>query len=96
LILATLHFISQAPQAGQPVVITSWMELLTVLQLGALIGLLGGAYHHVECHETGCHKMGRFTHDHLKFCHIHHPGVPNDGVIHIGSDNDPVSRKADA
>ena len=76
--IAALHFVSQAEQAGQAVVITSWVELLTLLALGSAIG---GAWHHIACHQEGCHRLGRFTHGHYKLCHIHHPGVPNDGKV---------------
>ncbi len=62
--------------------------------IGSDIGevtLLGGAfvaYRKIECHQEGCHRLGRFQHGHLKLCHVHHPKVPNDGKInseHIGA-----------
>lgn len=81
LLLATLHFVSQAQQAGQPVVITSWMEILTAVSLLALVSAFATAYHHVECHQDGCHRLGRFTHGHFKLCAVHKPGVPSDGKI---------------
>jgi len=40
-----------------------------------------GAYRHLECHKSGCHRLGRFTHGHYKLCHLHYPGVPNDGKV---------------
>jgi hypothetical protein len=80
-VLATLHWISQAQQAGQPVVITSWMETLTAVSLLALISAFATAYRKIECHQTGCHRIGRFTHGHLHLCHVHHPLVPSDGRI---------------
>jgi hypothetical protein len=80
-LLATLHFISQAQQAGQPVVITSWMEILTAVSLLALVSAFATAYHHIECHQDGCHRLGRFTHGHFKLCHVHHPLVPSDGRV---------------
>lgn len=39
------------------------------------------AYRHIECHRDGCHRLGRFTHGHLKLCHVHHPLTPDDGKI---------------
>jgi hypothetical protein len=79
--LAALHFISQAPQAGQPVIITSWMELLCIVSLGVLISAFVTVYRHIECHKDGCHRLGRFPHGHLRLCHVHHPLVPSDGKI---------------
>lgn len=73
-----------------PVVIgCSVAELLALL---SLVTLIGGAYHHIECNNEGCHKLGRFRHGHLKLCHLHHPLVPNDGKIraeHIAAVEDP-------
>ncbi len=46
--------------------------------------LLGGlvmAYRHLECHQAGCHRLGRFAHGQLELCHRHHPKTPNDGAI---------------
>jgi hypothetical protein len=64
---------------SQPVVIgCSVAELLSLL---TLITLAGGAYKHLECHQDGCHRLGRFRHGHLKLCHVHHPLVPNDGKV---------------
>ena len=45
------------------------------------IALIVGAYRHLECHQDRCHRLGRFTHGHLKLCARHHPLVPNDGQI---------------
>jgi hypothetical protein len=80
-IFGVLHFISQAPQSGQPVVITSWMEILTAVSLLALVSAFVAAYRKIECHQTGCHRIGRFAHGHLHLCHVHHPLVPSDGRI---------------
>lgn len=46
-----------------------------------LIGAMIVAYRKIECHRSGCHRIGRFTHGHLKLCHRHHPFVPDDGKI---------------
>ena len=88
---ATLHFISQAQQAGQAVVVTSWIELLTIL---ALLSAIAGIYHHLECHQEGCKRLGRYTHGHLKLCHVHHPLVPNDGKIGKEQIDAETSRKS--
>jgi hypothetical protein len=64
---------------SQPQVVTdSWVELATVI---TLIGFVVGVYSHLECHVSGCHKLGRFVHGQYKLCHVHHPNVPNDGKI---------------
>jgi hypothetical protein len=55
------------------------------------LGFVTIAWKCLECHHNhpdNCHKFGRFRHGHLKLCHIHHPLVPNDGLIgkeHIDS-----------
>lgn len=78
MIIATLHFVSQQPVSGSPSVITSWVELLTIV---SIITVAIAAYRKIECHQSGCHRIGRFTHGHFKLCHIHHPLVPTDGKI---------------
>jgi hypothetical protein len=61
---------------SQPEVFTdSWVELASTI---TLIALFIGAYKHLECHVSGCHRVGRFVHGHYKLCH---PGVPNSGKI---------------
>lgn len=67
MIIAILHFISQPP-----VIITSWIELLTVtVVFSGFIGI----YRHLECHEESCHRPGKYIHGHLKLCAKHHPAV---------------------
>ena len=64
---------------SQPVVwTTSLIELLT---LTTVLAFVGGAYRHIECHHTGCHRIGRFPHGHWKLCRVHHPDVPTKGKI---------------
>jgi hypothetical protein len=75
---AALHFVSQAQQAGQAVFITSWVELVG---LAVIVTAFATAYKHIECHQNGCHRLGRFQHGHLKLCGVHHPLVPDDGKI---------------
>jgi hypothetical protein len=64
---------------SQPQVVTdSWIELAGTV---TLIAFVIGAYRHLECHVSGCHRVGRFQHGHYKLCRVHHPNVPNDGKI---------------
>jgi hypothetical protein len=64
---------------SQPQVFTdSWVELASTI---TLIALFVGAYKHLECHISGCHRVGRFVHGQYKLCHQHHPGVPSSGKI---------------
>jgi hypothetical protein len=70
--LAALHFLTEQVFGD------SYLELLT---LAVLVSAFVTAYKHVECHQNGCHRLGRFTHGHLKLCARHHPLVPNDGKI---------------
>jgi hypothetical protein len=49
--------------------------------IASIVGSAAMAYRHIECHQEGCHRLGRFRHGHLKLCHVHHPLVPNDGKI---------------
>jgi hypothetical protein len=70
--LATFHFLTEQ------VVGDSYLELLT---LAVLVSAFATAYKHVECHQDGCHRLGRYTHGHLKLCARHHPLVPDDGKV---------------
>jgi hypothetical protein len=64
---------------SQPQVVTdSWVELASTI---TLIAFVIGVYRHLECHKTGCHRLGRFAHGRYKLCHVHHPLVPDDGKI---------------
>ena len=64
---------------SQPLVwSTSLVELLT---LTSIVAFVVGAYRHVECHHSGCHRLGRFPHGHYKLCRVHHPQVPTTGRI---------------
>lgn len=64
------------------VVADSPIEAIGIISIVALLisGLMT-AYKHLECHQDGCHRLGRFPHGHLRLCRIHHPLVPNDGKI---------------
>jgi hypothetical protein len=70
--LAAVHFLSEEVFGD------SYLELLT---LAVLVSAFVTAYRHIECHQEGCHRLGRFRHGHLKLCARHHPLVPNDGRI---------------
>jgi hypothetical protein len=70
--LATFHFLTEQVFGD------SYLELLT---LAVLVSAFGTAYKHVECHQEGCHRLGRYAHGHLKLCARHHPLVPNDGKV---------------
>lgn len=70
--LAVLHFLSEQVFGD------SYLELLT---LAVLVSAFLTAYKHVECHQSDCHRLGRFRHGHLKLCARHHPLVRNDGRI---------------
>lgn len=56
----------------------SYLELLS---LAVLVSAFITIYHHIECHQSGCHRLGRFPHGHLRLCARHHPLVPNNGRI---------------
>jgi hypothetical protein len=72
MLLATFKFLTEQ------VVGDSYLELLS---LAVLISAVAALYRHVECHQDGCHRLGRYTHGHLKLCAVHHPLVPNDGKV---------------
>jgi hypothetical protein len=86
-VLAALHFISQAPQSGQSVIVTSWAEVLAVFTLGTVVGACVTLYRHTRCSQSDCRncfglrRHGRYPHGHLKLCHVHHPDVPDDGRV---------------
>ena len=58
-----------------------WSGIASDLGEVTLIGGLIVAYRKIECHQTGCHRIGKFVHGHFKLCKIHHPHVPSDGKI---------------
>lgn len=75
--LATLHFVSQQPVSGSPSVVTSWVELLTIV---SIITLAAGAYHKVNCHEHGCLRMSwHQDNEGHPVCKVHHPDHPATG-----------------
>jgi hypothetical protein len=45
------------------------------------LSILAMGYRLVNCQQTGCRRIGRFSHGHLRLCHRHHPLVPDNGVI---------------
>jgi hypothetical protein len=45
------------------------------------LSILAMGYRLVNCQQTGCKRIGRFSHGHLRLCHRHHPLVPDNGVI---------------
>jgi hypothetical protein len=88
MLLATFKFLTEQ------VVGDSYLELLS---LAVLISAVATLYKHVECHQDGCHRLGRYTHGHLKLCAIHHPLVPNDGKVtteHINAVTEAQQAKA--
>jgi hypothetical protein len=70
--LATFKFLTESVFGD------SYLELLT---LAVLVSAFATAYKHIECHQEGCHRLGRYPHGHLKLCARHHPLVPNNGKI---------------
>jgi hypothetical protein len=46
-----------------------------------MVALFATVYRHLECHKTGCHRLGRFQHGHWRLCRIHHPHIPTSGAI---------------
>jgi hypothetical protein len=72
--LATLHFVSEAAQAGESVVITSWVELLTCT---VIITGLSAFWHKHNCHEHGCLRLSWHPDaDGHPVCKVHHPDHP--------------------
>lgn len=71
---ATLHFVSQQPVSGSPSVVTSWVELLTII---TLVAFLATAFKHFNCHVNAPHFCWRFGHPvvgtSFRACHKHHP-----------------------
>lgn len=45
------------------------------------LSILTLAYRHLNCHQHGCFRLGRFPLGHLRLCHKHHPLVPDHGRI---------------
>jgi hypothetical protein len=80
--IASLRFLAEQ------VLGDSYLELLT---LAVVISAFATAYRHIECHQGDCHRLGRFTHGHLKLCGRHHPLV--NGKV-TATDIDAVGGKA--
>ena len=70
--MIALHFFSQ-PE----VIVTSWVEILTV---SVLISLAVTAFRHFNCHVNSPHFCWRFGHQvegtHFRACTKHHPKRP--------------------
>lgn len=42
-----------------------------------IVGGLVAMYRQHECHQDGCHRVGKFPFEQYKLCRKHHPSVPN-------------------
>lgn len=49
--------------------VSGFIPALTVVSLATLIG---GMWHHVNCHEEGCWRIGRHHVNGMVWCHRHH------------------------
>jgi hypothetical protein len=60
---------------------TSWAGagqfFLTFLGVGGVFGV----YRLIQCHVTGCVRLGRFPYGHYRYCRPHHPDVPSYGRL---------------
>lgn len=75
---AALHFVGQAQQAGQAVVVTSWVELLTIT---TIIGFFSAFWHKHNCHEHHCLRLSWHPdEDGHPVCKKHHPDHPSRGL----------------
>ena len=87
------------PVFAEHVIADTPTELVGIV---SIIALLVGAYRKIECHQTGCHRFGRFEHGHFKLCRVHHPNVPSSGKVtadhirHQTHDGKPKKRAANA
>jgi hypothetical protein len=52
--------------------VIEWLSLFT------LLGGITAIYRHIECHEEGCRRIGKYPHGHVKLCGKHHPNVSGD------------------
>jgi hypothetical protein len=48
---------------------SGFVPALTVV---SLVTLLGGAWHHVNCHQSGCARIGKHKVDGTPWCSLHH------------------------
>jgi hypothetical protein len=68
----TAHGTGLVDLLGGPIQTVEGLGGLSILAYGIKI---------TRCHHDGCKKRWRFTHGHLRLCEIHHPLVPDDGVV---------------
>lgn len=79
--ILAVKFLSEA------VVSDSYLELLGVVTLLTILGSALTWYRHSRCHNSDCRnclhlrRHGKYPHGHLSLCHVHKPGVPDDGRI---------------
>lgn len=62
---------------------SEWAAVIALVEGISGLAVLAGLYRFAECHQEGCHRFGRFRHEHLRLCHRHHPLVPDDGQIDV-------------
>lgn len=75
---AALHFVGQAQQAGQAVVVTSWVELLTIT---SILAIASAWWHKHNCHEHHCLRLSWHPdEDGHPVCKKHHPDHPSRGL----------------
>jgi hypothetical protein len=78
MVIGTLHFVSEATQAGESVVITSWVELLTLSVVSS--GITAFWIKH-NCHEHRCWRLSWHPDaEGHPICKVHHDEHPSRGL----------------
>lgn len=83
---ATIHFLGIDTQQSDNYDFVSGVGPMIVTAIG-YGGLVAGFWHHVNCHEAGCWRLGKHKVDGTPWCSLHHQ---NARAIAMASLNDVI------
>lgn len=65
--------------AGAPANYNFWSGFGSDVQELTMLGLVAGMWHHVNCHQASCWRIGRHKVDGTPFCNRHHEAARKSG-----------------
>lgn len=79
---AVLHFFGVEPRSPSTAY-NWWSGAGSDIAEVTIIGVVIERWHHVNCHVTGCLRIGHFPVEGTPFkvCRLHHPNIPSHGDI---------------